>query len=101
MGSEVQLLQEADRAEGGEEDGAAAQGPRQRLPPPMLSVRGLRPGPGLAREGEGVLPVQEPPLLPQVQQEEAQQRGGGGRRRHGREQRGPRLMKMSLLSSKY
>ena len=39
-GAEVQLLQEADRAEGGAEDGAAAQGARQRLPPPMLSVRG-------------------------------------------------------------
>ena len=36
----MQLLQEADRAEGGAEDGAAAQGARQRLPPPMLSVRG-------------------------------------------------------------
>ena len=42
---------------------------------------GLRPGPGLPGEGQGVLPVQELTLLPQVQQEEAQQRGGGGRRR--------------------
>ena len=39
-GAQVQLLQEADRAEGGAEDGAEAEGARQRLPPPMLSVRG-------------------------------------------------------------